>query len=292
MEPFFKNWGFLGRVMSLIVITLLLSLIFLVLSMVLTSAIYGTDAITSFQVDAMQFMQSLLSVGIFIAPSLFFAFFFEDKNVLAALTLDRSPRILSIVICVSAMLASIPLISYLEDLNLRMTLPESLRGIEDWMRAKEADAKVATEKLLSCDGPKCIFSNIVALALVPALGEELFFRGTMQKNILQCSTRIPSWACVLITAFIFSAVHLQFFGFLPRFVLGAMLGFFLVYTRNIWCSIICHFVNNAMAVLAFEPDSAKVVEQEHLWVSSPYVIMTSAIAVVALMLLLIKTEKK
>jgi uncharacterized protein len=90
-----------------------------------------------------------------------------------------------------------------------------------------------------------IFSLMV-LALVPALFEELFFRGVLQQTMIGITKN--AFAGIFITSFIFSAIHGSFYGFLPRLFLGLMLGYIFYYSKNLWLSIIAHFLNNAFGV--------------------------------------------
>src|SRR5207344_1198984 len=89
--------------------------------------------------------------------------------------------------------------------------------------------------------------NLFIIAFLPALGEELFFRGMMQKLFSQLTKN--NHLAIIITSIIFSAIHLQFYGFLPRMVLGIFLGYLLVWSGSLWLPILAHFVNNASAVL-------------------------------------------
>jgi membrane protease YdiL (CAAX protease family) len=86
--------------------------------------------------------------------------------------------------------------------------------------------------------------NLIMIAVLPALGEEFIFRGVFQKIFCRLfgSGHIAIW----ITAFIFSFVHLQFFGFLPRFILGLLFGYLFYWSRTLWLPVIAHFVNNAV----------------------------------------------
>lgn len=88
--------------------------------------------------------------------------------------------------------------------------------------------------------------SLIVIALAPAFVEEIFFRGTMQR-FLQNWFKQPIVA-VIITSFIFSAIHFSYYGFLPRFALGIILGLIFIYTNNIWFSILAHFINNGVAV--------------------------------------------
>ena len=88
---------------------------------------------------------------------------------------------------------------------------------------------------------------MLIIALIPAFGEELLFRGLIQKGLFK------SWGnihlAIWLSAFLFSALHLQFLGFIPRFLIGGLLGYLFFWSGSIWLPILAHFVNNATAVL-------------------------------------------
>lgn len=130
-----------------------------------------------------------------------------------------------------------------------MTFPHALAGIGEWMKAKETQADQLTEIFLQVKSPGGLALNLLVIALVPAVGEELLFRGLLQRLLGEWTRNIH--AGVILTAFIFSAIHLQFFGFLPRFLLGLMLGYLLEITQSLWAPVFAHFVNNATLVILF-----------------------------------------
>ena len=87
---------------------------------------------------------------------------------------------------------------------------------------------------------------LVAVAIVPAIGEELLFRGLIQKYFRQIFGN--PHAAIWVTAILFSAFHLQFYGFLPRMLLGAFFGYLFYFSRNLGYAIIAHFINNGFTV--------------------------------------------
>ncbi len=130
-----------------------------------------------------------------------------------------------------------------------MTFPNALAGIGEWMKAKEAQADKLTEVFLQVKSPAGLTLNLLVIALIPALGEELLFRGLLQRLLGEWTKNIH--VAVILTAVIFSSLHLQFFGFLPRFLLGLMLGYMLEITQSLWVPVFAHFVNNATLVILF-----------------------------------------
>ncbi|MEA4981056.1 MAG: CPBP family intramembrane glutamic endopeptidase, partial [Petrimonas sp.] len=129
----------------------------------------------------------------------------------------------------------------------QIVLPDSLKVIEDWMRQMEDAAKQVTDLFLSGETIPDLFLNLLIIAAAAAFVEEVFFRGVLQQFI-------EKWlhnghAAVWVGAFIFSAIHLQFYGFIPRLIMGAVLGYLFLYSRNLWIPILYHFVNNAAVVV-------------------------------------------
>ena len=115
------------------------------------------------------------------------------------------------------------------------------------MRQAESDAMRMTQAFLVMNTPLDLLINLFIIAVIPALGEELLFRGLIQKLVYKWKSNIH--LSIWLTAFLFSAVHMQFLGFFPRMLLGALLGYMLVWTGSLWLPIIAHFTNNALAVL-------------------------------------------
>jgi len=143
-----------------------------------------------------------------------------------------------------------PLMELISNLNMQMQLPESLQDIESWMRAKEDGMAQLTERLVMVDSITLLLANLVVMALIPALVEEFYFRGVLQ-NIAKRIFGNPH-AAIWVTAIIFSAIHVQFYGFFPRMFLGVIFGYALYWSNNIWIPVFGHFLNNAsVTVIAF-----------------------------------------
>jgi uncharacterized protein len=133
------------------------------------------------------------------------------------------------------------------ELNSGMHLPESLSGIEKWMIAKENEANNVLERISAADTFWVMMLNLIIIAFLPAIGEEMIFRGIFQR-IFQRLFRNDNVGIWFI-AFIFSAIHLQFFGFVPRFILGLVFGYLYYWSGTLWLPMIAHFINNAVPVV-------------------------------------------
>lgn len=144
-------------------------------------------------------------------------------------------------------------INFLAMLNQQLELPAFMAPVERWMRAQEDLAQQLTESMIGDGGTRLLIVNLVVMAVCPAITEEFFFRGALQRLIGKWShnPHLVIWS----VAILFSAFHLQFYGFIPRMLLGAYFGYLLLWSRSIWVPVFAHFVNNATAVIGMsDPD--------------------------------------
>jgi hypothetical protein len=139
------------------------------------------------------------------------------------------------------------MINYLVEWNATIQLPKSLQSVERWMRSSEDAATRLTDQFLNTSKPIDLLINLLMIGLLPAIGEELLFRSALI-GILRKGSRNIHWP-VIISALIFSAFHLQFYGFFPRFVLGLILGYLFVYSGSVWVPALAHLVNNGTVVV-------------------------------------------
>lgn len=144
------------------------------------------------------------------------------------------------------LLGGMPFITLISELNQMLVLPQWLSGLELWMKNLEESAQVTTNLLLEGTSIWDFLGNILFIGIFAAVAEEVFFRGVLQQLLSKLfkNKHIAVW----ITAFIFSLLHMQFYGFLPRIILGAVLGYLFVYSNSLWILIFVHFLNNALVV--------------------------------------------
>jgi len=133
------------------------------------------------------------------------------------------------------------------DWNANLTLPESLKAFQNWAREKEDLAKQLTEFLTKFDSIGEFIIAFVVIAVLPGIGEELVFRGLLQPELHRATKNIH--AAIWISAILFSAIHMQFFGFVPRMLLGALFGYIYYWSGDLRLSMFAHFVNNGFSVL-------------------------------------------
>lgn len=203
---------------------------------------------TANEITILKMFQILNQLAIFILPPLVL-YAIVRKQSPNFLCLNRFPEIDYLAVLLLFFVASLPIVQHSLELNANMSFPSFLKGVETWMIEKEELAAGLTDKFLNIGSVGGFLLNLLMLAILPALGEELLFRGLLMRWFAKVikNTHIN----VLVTSLIFSAIHLQFFGFLPRFLLGMLLGYSYVWTKSLWAPICLHFVNNAMTVIVF-----------------------------------------
>jgi membrane protease YdiL (CAAX protease family) len=193
---------------------------------------------------ALQILLFAQSVGLFLIPPILLAIT-EGKKVNGFYGL-RLPRFKLIAIVIIIMVVSTPLMEWSTMVNQQMKLPNFLKGLEEWMRRSEDSLMETTMLLLKMNSIWELLLNIFLVAFVAAVSEELMFRGALQRIFSRIfnNPHIAIW----FSAFVFSAIHMQFYGFLPRFLLGAGFGYLCLWSGSLWYSILAHFLNNAFAV--------------------------------------------
>lgn len=190
-------------------------------------------------------MQVFISVGAFIAAPLVYFYYFEQENIKNFFQLKKRyayPILLTICLVFSFMIVNTVLVQW----NMAIKLPAFLECFEKWAQVKEAELKNRTTFLTTFSSPIELILAFFAIAIIPAIGEELLFRGVLQNlfhRIMQ-----HTHLAILVSAFIFSAIHFQFYGLVPRFCLGVLFGYIYWWSKDIIFPIIGHFINNAFTL--------------------------------------------
>ena len=197
-------------------------------------------------VAASKLIQILGSIGTFIVPAFLFSYLFAGDPFSYYRFRDPIgawPVLLTIFMMVSV----IPFINYMAEINLRMEFP--IRSVDRFLRLLEGEAEEIMRAFTATRTLWGLLVNLLMIGVIAAVGEELIFRGLIQR-LLHGMVKNMHLA-ILITALLFSAFHFQFFSFLPRFMLGVLLGYLMYYGRSIWYPILAHLVNNAMGVIYY-----------------------------------------
>ncbi|GAB1416776.1 hypothetical protein MASR2M117_21820 [Paludibacter sp.] len=241
-------------------------------------------------IGAIKLTQFLQSIGLFILPPLLVAYMWSN-NAYSWLKINTLPELKSVLFALVIMFSAIPAINLLSELNMNIHLPSSLNWLEEYFVVLEKRAEELTLRILETNSFAGLMINIGLVAIIPAFGEELFFRGTIQRLLQEkWKTHVAVW----VTAIIFSAFHFQFFGFIPRMLIGALLGYMFVWTQNLWVPIIAHFINNATAVVFyyFKGKDAIVVDIDNIGKSDTIYMGLISIVVVAVLIYLFRRYAK
>jgi uncharacterized protein len=270
----------LGVVALVTIMGLLLSMI---IAAVISIPLFGIDNfskmisssvnISEENISFLKFMQVVQSIGLFIIPSLLLAVLFGE-SISGYLKLDKKPYQTSIFLAIIIVFVSSPFINFVGEINSKMTLPPAFSSIEHWMRESEDTAEKITKLFLKTDTIWGLLFNILMIGIIPAIGEELLFRGVIQR-IFSEWTKSAHWG-IWISAILFSALHFQFYGFVPRVILGAIFGYLLVWSGNLWLPVLAHFINNTVAVIAYYlyGEGVLSVDPDKIGTNSDYHIVT------------------
>ena len=188
-----------------------------------------------FSVESLKLLQFFNSIGIFIIPILLYSYL-TDFNLKFKFNFKRQELLL---VC-GIIILGYPFISYIYELNQKINLPE-------WALSYEQRAEQLTREFIKMDSLLDLGINLILIAIIPAVGEELLFRGYLQESFSKWLQN--AHLAIIFSAFLFSAIHLQFHGFFPRFILGILLGYLFFWSGSIMIPIFAHFVNNALVVI-------------------------------------------
>lgn len=192
-------------------------------------------------ITSLKWGQALSSIVLFVIPTFIYAAYTFTGRQLHFLGFKPAEHSNMYILAILCILLAFPFVSWLGELNQRIKLPSSIMKLEE-------EASGPLEAFLRSNKPKDVFINVILVGLLPGICEELFFRGALQRILIQV-TRSP-WVGIILTAFVFSALHLQFQGFFPRMFQGIVLGALYWYSGSLWTCILAHFVFNAVQVIA------------------------------------------
>ena len=197
-------------------------------------------------INVVKLFQILQSTGTFIIPSIiaYYLFYRKSKNDFIV----KIP-IKTIIYIILAILVFIPIINYIAYFNSKIDLPNSLQSLEDKMKELEKIAETTLKYFFIDRSLKGFIINFIMIAIISGIGEELFFRGILQNILIEWFKNKHTG--IIVTAVIFSFIHFQFYGFIPRFLLGVYFGYLLFISSSIWIPIIAHIANNGIAVINY-----------------------------------------
>lgn len=192
--------------------------------------------------------QFFSALGGFILASICLAWLFSEdyKEYLQINTPISLP--ISLLVVLGA-ITVIPFLNFVTSCNQQIHFPEAFGVVEEYLRQQEELMARASEAMINPENSWAFILNIVVIGIFAAVGEEFLFRGVLQ-NILGGFIR-NHHVVIWVTAFIFSAFHLQFFGLITRMLLGAIMGYLLYFTKNMWMPVLAHFTNNLLIIVIY-----------------------------------------
>lgn len=216
--------------------------------------LYLTTAISTVLTNKYGVTFTTLNIQICLQNILTFAFpaiviaFFSSSRPLHFLGLSAKPQLRQFVFVLLTYIVAIPSMNLIIDWNNNIHLPQEFSQIEQVLRDFENAAQAITDKLTSNNSLANTILLTMSVGLLTGFGEEIFFRGMFTNLLIQrpYNKHIAIW----IGAFVFSLMHFQFFGFVPRMLLGAFFGYLLVWTGCLWLPIFAHALNNSFAIVA------------------------------------------
>lgn len=296
----FRDMKPLSQLMFSIFVVIAGFLAFLVVSLVVAIPFFGVDSITSITnisdlknpetIKVLKYFQVVQSIGVFIIPPFILGWLFHG-NIAEYLSLNKSVNFASVLLVLLLSFAASPFINFIGEMNANMQLPEWLSGLENWMKTAEENASELTEVFLKVDNLGGLLFNVFMVAILPAIGEELLFRGVIQR-IFTNWTKSFHWG-IWITAILFSAMHMQFYGFVPRMFLGVLFGYLLIWSGSMWLPIIAHFLNNAVAVVGMYMIDKNLLTpeiEEFGTTSDSYYMAVVSIVLITVFMLMIKRQ--
>lgn len=192
----------------------------------------------------LQVNQLVAAISTFLLPALAASYLFS-RHPNAYLSIRRT-SVLSVLLVIVSMFFILPAIQLVGELNQQVVLPEMFKPFETMLQTQEKLMEGITKQFFASNTPTDFIINIFIIAIVASVTEEFFFRGTVQRILGR--NFINHHVIIWLSALIFSSFHLQFYGLIPRMLLGAYFGYLLYWSHSIWLPIAAHFINNAMGV--------------------------------------------
>ena len=216
------------------------------LCMMVLGLVIATLALAVVRKQDMMLILTAQDLLVFILPAVA-AMAILYRRPFHAMALDRAPSWKALLVVLAFYILSIPAMNWLVTANEAMSLPASLSSLEHWMRTMEDSAAETTKQILDIHTVGELIACVLVVGVMAGLSEEMLFRGAMLR--MMQDSRLGKHVVVWIVAIIFSAFHMQFYGFFPRLVLGLWLGYLLVWTGSLWVPIIAHTLNNSTVVI-------------------------------------------
>jgi uncharacterized protein len=236
-------------------------------------------------VSAFKIIQVFADIGTFIIPAIALVYLFFGVGPARFMGINKPVNPLPVVIAICLALTIQPLVDLSARLNEMLHLPNLFHGIN-----MDDKMEILMQKLLYMPHMSDLLINILFVAILPAVAEELFFRGFLQKTLQKWIKN--AHVAVFIAAFVFSFIHFEFSGLLPRMLLGLLLGYVFLWSGDIKLSILIHFTNNFLDLMQvwYMQQQGKPVSQDIIGPPLPVYIYIVTIILVGSLLYVFKTK--
>lgn len=278
-----------------------LKILFLFCGMMVALFVVGIAVVLMFGDDSQNVnyrivMSIAQNLVIFILPVVMLAMLSKRTDLVPmshTLWMTKGPTLKSILLVVLVWVVSLPAMNYVVEWNQNIEFPSWLQGLENQLRDMESDATAAANKLLDVQSLGMMIFMVLVVGVLTGMGEEIFFRAGLLGTMLhgKVNKHLAVWA----VAIVFSAIHLQFFGFVPRILLGAWLGYLLVWTGEVWTPIIAHALNNGSIVLVTYLAKQNYISDNYLETTGTgnhWMALGSAVATVLLLVVFMRKSSK
>lgn len=168
------------------------------------------------------------------------------------------PRIFFMVILIEV--AFMGFNGWLQELNQNFVFPESLKGLEETLKSMEDKLSEATRFFTTFTSFWQFILAFIVIAVIAGVGEELVFRGLLMRKLFLGIKNIH--VAIWLAGFIFAVIHFQFYGILPRMMLGVLFGYLYYWTGNIWVPIVAHIFNNGLAIIVMYLYNLKIIKTD------------------------------
>lgn len=280
----FKELGVFGKLFLLFVLVVVFSIFGLGVSLFL----FNQPA----DIQSQKIIQLINSIFIFLIPALIGGFIWYKKPF-QTYSLHKLPSFKISFLSFLLVISIIPFINFLSFINEQMVLPEFLKGLEQRFMEAEEKIKIITEQMLKVESFSGFLLNLLVMAITPAIVEEVFFRGALLTIFSEKKNRILA---IWLVAIVFSLIHFQMYGFLPRMIYGAILGYLAVWSGSLWLPIFVHFLQNGSVVIFsyLKSNTNNAIEQmENFGKSETYVFgIISGVISVFLLWIIYRQSKK
>lgn len=243
--------------------------------------------------NGLRIAQGLSSIMMFVVPPIVYYYITRKTNHLKALGFRKMEYPwLFLLIGIALMFVAMPVTGQLTQWNEAMNLGPTLSKLEEYLKKMEEATQNSIEQMINTEKFGVLLLNLLIIALIPAVGEELTFRGVLQQSLTR---KMNPHIAIILSAAIFSFIHFQFYGFLPRMFLGILLGYMFYISGSLWPNILMHFVNNGTVVVLYYLNNKGIIniDVEHFGESlSEWIVVASAVVTFGLIAWSWKKAKK